>query len=83
MEYDMLILILSDSRDSIIHTGLAHSTRLKSMLKEEFNFTIEEDVSMTQIENYTGSDNTDACIPSPDKSEVFNNITNKKKSIFM
>ena len=71
MEYYILILIFSDKRDSIIHTGLAHSTRLKSILIEKFKFTIIKDVSMTQIEQYTGSDNTNACILNPKNSEFF------------
>lgn len=71
MEYYILILIFSDKRDSIIHTGLAHSTRLKSILIEELKFTIIKDVSMTQIEQYTGSDNTNACILNPKNSEFF------------
>ena len=78
MEYYILLLIFSDKRDSIIHTGLAHSTRLKSILLEEFKFKIVEDISMTQIENYTGSDNTNACILNPSNSEFFN----KKKSMY-
>lgn len=78
MEYYILLLIFSDKRDSIIHTGLAHSSRLKIILVEEFKFKIVEDVSMTQIENYTGSDNTNACILNPSNSEFFN----KKKSMY-
>ena len=78
MEYYILLLIFSDKRDSIIHTGLAHSSRLKSILVEDFKFKIVEDVSMTQIENYTGSDNTNACILNPSNSEFFN----KKKSMY-
>ena len=78
MEYYILILIFSDKRDSIIHTGLAHSTRLKSILVEEFKFKILEDESMTQIENYTGSDNTNACILNPTNSEFL-----KKKSMYI
>lgn len=78
MEYYILLLIFSDKRDSIIHTGLAHSTRIKSILVEEFKFQIVEDVSMTQIETYTGSANTTACILNPSNSEFFN----KKKSMY-
>jgi hypothetical protein len=78
MEYYILLLIFSNKKDSIIHTGLAHSTRIKSILVDEFKFKIVEDVSMTQIENYTGSDNTNACILNPSKSEFFN----KKKSMY-
>lgn len=78
MEYYILILIFSDKRDSIIHTGLAHSTRLKSILIEEFKFTIIKDESMTHIKQYTGSDNTNACILNPKKS-FFSN----KKSMFI
>lgn len=79
MEYYILLLIFSDKRDSIIHTGLAHSTRIKSILVEEFKFKIIDDVDMTQIEDYTGSDNTKACIVNPSNSVFFN----KKKSMFI
>jgi hypothetical protein len=79
MEYYILLLIFSDKRDSIIHTGLAHSTRIKSILVEEFKFNIVEDIDMTQIKDYTGSHNTKACIINPSNSVFFN----KKKSMFI
>ena len=66
MEYYILVLILSDRRDTIIHTGLAHSTRLKKFLVEDFNFIIKKDSNMTHINQYTGSNQTVACIPKPD-----------------
>ena len=78
MEYYILVLIFSDKRDTVIHTGLAHSTRIKNILVEEFKFTIIEDVSITQIEEYIGSDKTEACILNPSNSEFLN----KKKSMY-
>ena len=80
MEYYILLLILSDKRDSVIHTGLAHSTRIKSILKEEFEYEIREDHGMTHIDQYTGSNKTNACILNPKLSEFF---SKKKKSIFI
>ena len=77
MEYYILLLILSDKRDSVIHTGLAHSTRIKSILKEEFGYEIKEDHGMTHISQYTGSDSTKACILNPKFSEFFS----KKKNL--
>lgn len=65
MEYYIILLILSDKRNSIIHTGLAHSSRLKVILSEYFNFKIIQEHKMTDIEKYTGSDNTNACIMNP------------------
>ena len=80
MEYYMLLLIFSEKRASIIHTGLAHSTRIKLILVEKFNFQIVEDVDMTHIDNYTGSDTTNACIIDPSRSTVFRK---NNKSMFI
>lgn len=80
MEYYILILTLSDRRNSIIHTGLAHSTRLIEML-EDFNFKIIENVSMTHISSYTGDNNTKACILNPDQSKFLDRVN--KKSMFI
>jgi hypothetical protein len=72
MEYYILLLILSDKRMTIIHTGLAHSSRLKKFLTNDFHFKIIEDRGMTKIESYTGSDYTNACTPtSNDFKELF------------
>ena len=80
MEYYILLLTLSDKRNSIIHTGLAHSTRLIEMF-EEFGFKIIENVSMTDISSYTGSDKTNACVTNPDKSKFLDRVN--KKSMFI
>lgn len=71
MEYYILILLLSDKRNTIIHTGLAHSSRLKEVLIKIFKFEIKQDHELTNIENYTGSDNTHACIFNPKISTTF------------
>jgi hypothetical protein len=71
MEYYTLLLIFSDKRDSIIHTGLAHSTRIKKFLVEKFNFDIYKDINMTDISQYTGSDSTNACVLHPKINNFF------------
>lgn len=83
MEYYILLLTLSDERNSIIHTGLAHSTRLIDMFKD-FGFKIIEDVSMTDISSYTGNDDTPACILNPHNSKFMDNLDRvNKKSMFI
>jgi len=78
MEYYIVLLILSDTRNSIIHTGLAHSTKLKEILKI-FDYKIDEENGMTSINNYTGSNRTNACTINPDNNKYISN----KKSIFI
>jgi len=69
MEYYILMLIFSDNRYSLIHTGLAHSSRLKYILKKIFNFKEIEDVMMTNIRQYKGDNSfPKACILNPDNS---------------
>lgn len=65
MEYYILVLTLSDKRDSIIHTGLAHSSRLKNMLSEYFNFKVIQEHKMTNIKEYNNGNNINACIMNP------------------
>jgi hypothetical protein len=84
MEYYILLIILSDNRTSIIHTGLAHSHRLKKFLINYFHFKIIEDIGMTNVKSYTGSDNTNACTYI--SSIKFKNLLEKKhrkKSMFI
>lgn len=84
MEYYILLLILSDKRMTIIHTGLAHSSRLKEFLKNYFHFIIIEDRGMTNIESYTGDDNTKACmlISTKNFEDLFKK-KHRKKSMFI
>lgn len=84
MEYYILLLTLSDKRNSIIHTGLAHSTRLIEMF-ENLGFKIIENVSMTHISSYSGSDKTNACIANPGESKFMDRFIDRinKKSMFI
>lgn len=65
MEWYILILIFSDYRDSIIHTGLSHSHNIIRLLKESYGFNILEQKGLNDITKFNDNIIVDACIINP------------------
>ena len=83
MEYYIILLLISDKRNTIIHTGLAHSSKIVDFLKDKFGYTVIESAGLDKIEHYQGFDGTNACLYFDDRNHphfaVFKNIESKKK----
>lgn len=64
MEWYILILIFSDRRDSIIHTGLSHSHNINRLLTVSYGFKILEQAGLNDITKFNHNLNVDvnACI---------------------
>lgn len=69
MEWYILILIFSDRRDSIIHTGLSHSHNIIRLLKESYGFAILEQKGLNDITKFNENMIVDACIINPFRGE--------------
>ena len=65
MEWYIILLALSSNKNSIIHAGLAHSNRIKKLLKKFYNFEIEYDKGLTGFENLDLSKNINSCVLLP------------------
>jgi hypothetical protein len=66
MEWYILLLIFSDNKLSIIHTGLAHSSNLLKFLQEMYDFEIIKKHGINYLEDIKWDDLPRACILNPD-----------------
>ena len=82
MEYYIIILIISDKRDTIIHTGLAHSTKIVKFLEKIFGYKVVETKGLDHIKDYKG-DGIPACtlFPNEQKGRFSISESKLKKSI--
>ena len=68
MEWYIIIIIFSDKKTSIIHTGLAHSSNLIHFLVNLYDFEIEKQSGVNYIEEITDWNNLPtACVLLPNK----------------
>jgi hypothetical protein len=77
MEWYIIVLILHNSKNTIIHVGLAHSNRILDLLVQVYKFNIIEKTGINKL-NEVNSEIPSACILI---SKNVNNMYNKKYGI--
>jgi hypothetical protein len=74
MEWYVLLLILNNKENSIIHLGLAHSNRILDIIKDVYSFEVIKKSGINMMEQIIKNidNNQNACLLVPD--EVNNNF---------
>lgn len=65
MEWYIIILTLSNSKNSIIHVGLAHSNRIEKILVKYYKFKIKYHNGITEIKDVDLSKTISSCVLLP------------------
>lgn len=71
MEWYMILLISNNNKDSIVHTGLAHSSNLVILLEKYYSFKKVSEYGVNNVSNFDEKNMPVACIELP------SNVTNK------
>lgn len=79
MEWYIVLLSLNTTRHTIIHSGLAHTTRLNNVLEKFYNFNIIEKKGLNHMKDIDYDKVYSACIMMPDH---INSRFNKKFGFF-
>jgi hypothetical protein len=79
MEWYIVLLSLNSYKNTIIHSGLAHTTRLNNILQKFYNFKIIDKKGLNYMKNINFDKVYSACIMIP---ENVNNKFNKKFGFF-
>jgi len=79
--YTILLLFTTDRETSIVHVGLAHSTRIKNILIKRYKFKLEDEQGITHLKNLNlDSKKINSCVflPKDIHNVLRNNNFNKK-----
>lgn len=79
MEWYIILLVLNNNKNSIIHAGLSHTENVVKLLKEFYKFEVIENEGLNKLEEVINLNKPTACILLP---EHIKNKFNKKFNFF-